>query len=65
MICDICNKDVNDKVIHGKINLIYIDKDGMEKEKEKDSAICIECLVDLSKYVGIPITIVYEEEDDE
>ena len=65
MICDICNKDVNDKVIHGKINLIYIDKDGMEKEKEKDSAICIECLVDLSKHVGIPITIVYEEEDDE
>lgn len=65
MICDICNKDVNDKVIYGKINLIYIDKDGMEKEKEKDSAICIECLVDLSKHVGIPITIDFEEEDDE
>lgn len=65
MICDMCNKDVNDEVIHGKINIIYIDKDGMEKEKEKDAAICIECLVDLSKHVGIPITIDFEEEDDE
>ena len=63
MICDICNKDVNDKVIHGKINLIYIYKNGMEKEKEKDSAICIECLVDLSKHVGIPITIDFEDEE--
>ena len=40
MICDMCNKDINnDKIINGKINIIYIDKDGMEKEKEKDSAI--------------------------
>ena len=36
----------------------------MEKEKEKDSAICIECLVDLSKHVGIPITIDFEGEND-
>ena len=63
MICDICNKDVNDEVIHGKINIIYIDKDGMKKEKEKDAAICIECLVDLSKHVGIPITIDFEDEE--
>ena len=58
MICDMCNKDINnDKIINGKIN-------SMEKEKEKDSAICIECLVDLSKHVGIPITIDFEGEND-
>ena len=66
MICDICKKNINDDyILEGQINIKYKDKDGIEKEKEKDSAICIECLVDLSKHVGIPITIDFEEEDDE
>ena len=65
MICDMCNKDVNnDKIIHGKTHIVYIDKDGMEKEVEKDAAICIECLADLSKHVDIPITIDFEGEND-
>lgn len=65
MICDICKKNINDdEILEGQINIKYKDKDGIEKEKEKDSAICIECLVDLSKHVGIPITIDFEGEND-
>ncbi|WP_297246566.1 hypothetical protein [uncultured Brachyspira sp.] len=66
MICDICKKNINDDyILEGQINIKYKDKDGIEKEKEKEGKLCISCLEGLSKYMGIPITIVYEEEDDE
>ncbi|WP_256097286.1 hypothetical protein [Brachyspira hampsonii] len=46
MICDICQKNINDdEILEGQINIKYKDKDGIEKEKEKEGKLCISLFI--------------------